>query len=236
MERERPEGTHQGDELSGFPLGWRTSFVLGAITLILGAIITARPTQSLTVIAVLLGVTMIVSGVFHVVRALEGRTNERLWRAISGVLFILAGLALIRHLHLSLALIGLFIGFTWVIQGVSALIESFPRGRRRGETGWAVFFGVLSLIAGIVVISAPIASVAALTIFMGVWFIVMGAMEMLGALLSRRAESRAGTERVSVPGQRAREAGAGDRPGETAASQDAPAEGSAGQASRNVPR
>jgi len=119
------------------------------------------------------------------------------------VLFILAGLVLIRHLHLTIALIGLFIGFTWVIQGVTSLMEGLARGRAGGERGWTIFFGIISLIAGIVVISAPIASVAALTIFMGVWFIVMGFMEMLGSLVFRRAVAKRDTRHVSVPGQRA---------------------------------
>ena len=218
MEAERPEVTHRSDKLFRLPMGWGPSFVLGLITLILGVIVTERPAQSLTVIAVLLGVTAIVSGVYHIVRAFDGREHERVWRGISGVLFIIVGLALIRHLHLTVALIGLFIGFTWIIQGISALMESASRGRGGTGRGWLVFFGVISLIAGIVVISAPIASVGALTIFMGVWFIVMGLMEMLGALLLRRAIGRRGTGQASVPGQRASEAEAGEREGQAAPS------------------
>jgi uncharacterized membrane protein HdeD (DUF308 family) len=210
MEAERSDVTRQDDEMPRLPGGWRGPFLLGLITLILGVIIAFRPTQSLIAVAVLLGVVMIVSGIYHIARALDGREHERVWRGITGVLFILAGLILLRHLHLSVALIGLFIGFTWVIQGVSAVMESLSRGRRadRGQTGWTAFFGIVSLIAGIVVISAPIASVATLTIFMGAWFIVMGAMEMLGSLVARRALSRRETAGVRVPGQRATAAGA----------------------------
>jgi uncharacterized membrane protein HdeD (DUF308 family) len=211
MESERPEVTHQRDMLSRLNMGWRATFVLGLITLILGVIITARPAQSLSVIAVLLGVTAIVSGIYHVVRAFDGRENERVWRGISGVLFIIVGLVLIRHLHLTVALIGLLIGLTWIIQGISALMESASGGLTGGGRGWLVFFGVISLIAGIVVISSPIVSVEALTIFMGVWFIVMGLIEMLGALFGRRSLSKLGNGRVSVPGQRADEAEAGER-------------------------
>lgn len=195
--------------MPGSPLGWRTSFLLGLITLILGIVVAFRPAQSLSVIAVLLGVVMVVSGVFHIARAFGGWEHERVWRGIAGVLFILAGIVLIRHLDLTIALIGLFVGFTWIVQGIAALMEGFS-GRRRAETGWSVFFGFISLIAGIVVISAPITSIATLTIFMGLWFIVMGLFEMSGALIGRRALSRAESERVSVPGQRPGE----HRPGE----------------------
>jgi uncharacterized membrane protein HdeD (DUF308 family) len=207
METEGSEQLGQGTGTPGSFMGlvsWRTAFLLGLITLILGVVLAFRPTQSLTVIAILLGIVMLVSGIYHVVRAISGQQeHERLWRGISGVLFILAGLVLLRHLHLSIALIALFIGFTWIIQGVAALVEGFSSGGRHGERGWSIFFGIISLIAGIVVISAPIASVSALTIFMGIWFIIMGAMEMFGALAFRRALKKPGAGGVSVPQQRA---------------------------------
>jgi uncharacterized membrane protein HdeD (DUF308 family) len=203
MEAERSDATRLDDELPGLPGGWRIPFLLGLITFVLGVVITFRPVQTLIAIAVLFGVVMIVSGIYHIARALDGREHERVWRGITGVLFILAGLLLFRHLDLSVALIGLFVGFVWVFQGVSALAEAISRRHEGARTGWAVFFGIISLIAGIVVISAPIASVAALTIFMGVWFIVMGIMEMLGSLVFRRSVGKRDTRHVSVPGQRA---------------------------------
>lgn len=229
MEPESPTVTQHDDESPIPRLGWVASFTLGLITLILGIILAFRPTQSLNAIAVLFGVVMIVSGVYHIARALGGRERERLWRGISGVLFLLAGLVLLRHLHLSIALIGLFIGFTWIIQGVATLMEGFSRGRGHAETGWSVFFGAISLIAGIVLISAPIASVGALTIFLGIWFIVMGAFEMIGSLLARRTENRLAAEGVRVPGQRSgatratpREAGRQETAGDSPASRNMP--------------
>ena len=145
-------------------VSWRAVFGLGLITLILGVVLTFRPTQSLTVFAILLGIVMLVSGIYHIVRAISGRDHERLWRAISGVLFILAGVVLLRHLHLSVALIGLFVGFTWIIQGVAALVEGFSGGGRHGEGGWSIFFGIVSLIGGIIVVATPITSVGVLTV------------------------------------------------------------------------
>jgi uncharacterized membrane protein HdeD (DUF308 family) len=234
------------DRMPGPQMAWQASFALGLITLVVGIIVTFRPTQSLNVIAILLGVAMIASGIFHIVRAFGGRANEPVWRGITGVLFILAGLALIRHLGLSLALIGLFIGFSWIIQGVMSLIEAVNgRGReQRGSTGWAAFFGLISLAAGIVVVSSPIASVATLTIFMGIWLIVMGIMEMVGAFVIMRSPAQSGTGQVNVPGQRPGEsestdsaprgAAAGDAtPRDTAPRDTAPAESDAG---KEVPR
>jgi uncharacterized membrane protein HdeD (DUF308 family) len=199
----------RSDLTLGGLLDWRAAFAVGLLTFILGIIVAAVPETSLAVIAVLLGVLVIISGIYNVVEAFRGEEHGRVWRGIAGVVFIVAGLVLIRHLHLSIALIGLVIGLTWVVQGLAALIAGFSGTATRMGTGWSIFFGVISLIAGIVVISAPIASITALAILMGVWFIVMGLMEMLGAFAFRHAVRSTASDiehetagDVSVPGQR----------------------------------
>jgi uncharacterized membrane protein HdeD (DUF308 family) len=209
------EAVMLSDPTLGGLLGWQAAFFVGLATAVLGIIVVALPTVSLNVIAVLLGVLVIFSGIYNVVEAFRGGEQHRVWRGIAGVVFVVAGLVLIRHLHLSLALIGLVIGLTWVVQGLAALIGGISGSATRMGTGWSIFFGVISLIAGIVVISAPIASVTTLAVLMGIWFVVMGVLEMFGAFAFRhsvreaiRAEERAGE--VSVPGQRASESTAGD--------------------------
>src|SRR5262249_15765579 len=52
----------------GLPGGWIGEIVLGLATLVLGLIVVNHPMHSLQVLAVLLGVLMIVSGVYQVVR------------------------------------------------------------------------------------------------------------------------------------------------------------------------
>jgi uncharacterized membrane protein HdeD (DUF308 family) len=216
MTSERSDEGFRSDLTLGGLLDWRAAFLVGLATAILGIIVAAVPETSLAVIAVLLGVLVIVSGIYNVVEAFRGAEHGRVWRGIAGVVFIVAGLVLIRHLHLSLALIGLVIGLTWVVQGLAALIAGISGSATRMGTGWSIFFGVISLIAGIVVISAPIASITTLAVLMGIWFVVMGVMEMFGAFAFRHAvrSAQAAIERdagdVSVPGQRASDSAAAD--------------------------
>ena len=47
---------------------WQATVILGAVTLILGLIVSFHPGGSLNVVAVLLGILMICSGIFHLVR------------------------------------------------------------------------------------------------------------------------------------------------------------------------
>jgi uncharacterized membrane protein HdeD (DUF308 family) len=165
---------------------WQISLFVGIVTLILGIIVAAHPTGSLNVIAVLLGILLIISGIFHLIRVFDTSEPHRVWLGIAGLLFIVAGVILIRHLHLTRALIGLFIGITWIIQGVVALIAGISGGSREGR-GWWIAFGVISIIAGIVVTATPASSLSVLAVLFGIWFIVMGIFEIIGAFMIRRA-------------------------------------------------
>ena len=165
---------------------WQATLFLGVATLILGLIVSFHPTGSLNVIAVLLGILMILSGLFHLIRVFDPREPHRVWLGIAGLLFIVIGVVLIRHLHLTRSLIGLIIGITWIVQGLTALIGGISGGVREGRAWW-IFFGVVSLIAGIVVAVSPESSLNFLAVLVGIWFVVMGIFEIIGGLLLRRA-------------------------------------------------
>ena len=212
MATQRPAGTGRHRAQPWWSV-WRATFTVGLVTMVLGLIIAFRPTQSLSVVMVLFGLLLIISGAYQLARAIRKPERERLWHGVAAAAFIIAGLVMIRHMHFSLAVIGLVIGVTWVLQGV-ALLALALLIRPGGHAGWTAFFGVVSLIAGIVVMAAPAVSVATLTSLVGAWFAVMGLLEMLGALLLRHSApptGHAGGAGASVPGQRT-----GERTGESA--------------------
>jgi uncharacterized membrane protein HdeD (DUF308 family) len=208
---------HDDDEYSAgqFPAamiaasGWQATLFIGTVTLILGIIVTAHPSGSLNVIAVLLGVLAIVSGIFHLIRAFDRAESNRTWQAISGLLLVVVGVVLIRHLDLTIAAIGLLIGITWIVQGVAALIGAFAGvGVIRG---WWAVYGLVSLIAGIVVTASPVTSVTVLAVLLGIWFIIIGLFQVALALIVRHSLSSGqvqGRDRDrdqgpdQVPGQR----------------------------------
>jgi uncharacterized membrane protein HdeD (DUF308 family) len=165
---------------------WQATLVVGVLTLILGIIVSFHPTGSLNVVAVLFGVLMILSGIFHLIRVFDPAELNRVWAGISGLLFIVIGVILIRHLHLTRALIGLVIGITWIVQGLGALIAG-AAGDARGARGWWITFGLVSLIAGIVVVATPTSSLNVLAVLLGIWFIIMGLFEIAGGFILRRA-------------------------------------------------
>ncbi len=163
---------------------WQATLLLGILTLILGIIVSFHPTGSLNVIAVLLGILMILSGIFHLIRVFDPQETHRIWLGIAGLMFVVVGVVLIRHLHLSRALIGLIIGITWIVQGLAALIGGIAGDVREGRVWW-ITFGLVSLIAGVVVAVTPESSVTVLAVLLGIWFIIMGIFEIIGAFMLR---------------------------------------------------
>jgi uncharacterized membrane protein HdeD (DUF308 family) len=47
--------------------------------------------------------------------------------------------------------------------------------------GWAIFFGVITILAGIVVLAYPFDSLVTLTLVTGIWLIVIGVMEIISS-------------------------------------------------------
>jgi uncharacterized membrane protein HdeD (DUF308 family) len=178
---------------------WQATLFIGVVTLILGLIVSFNPSGSLNVIAVLLGILMILSGIFHLIRIFDSAERHRVWLGIAGLLYIVIGVVLIRHLHLTLAVIGLFVGLTWIVQGLVSLVAGLSGGSREGH-GWWIFFGIVSLIAGIVVVSTPVSSLTVLAVLLGIWFIVMGLFEILGAFMLRRALGHGHRDMVGAHG------------------------------------
>jgi uncharacterized membrane protein HdeD (DUF308 family) len=178
--------------------GWQATLLLGIITLVLGLIVTFFPSTAINVVAVLLGLLMIVSGIFYLIRAFGGGESHRVWLGIAGLLLVVIGVVLLRHLHLTVALIGLIIGISWIVQGLAAIAASVAGGTREGR-GWWIAFGIISLIGGIVVTAVPVESVKAIAVLIGIWFIIQGIFEIAGGFMLRNAISKSQATMINPP-------------------------------------
>ena len=76
-------------------------------------------------------------------------------------------------------------GLSWIVQGIAGLMSAFS-GPREGAVWWGVF-GFASLIAGVVVVASPEASVTVLAVLVGIWLLVIGLLEIVAALILQHA-------------------------------------------------
>lgn len=170
-------------------MSWQVGLFVGLVTLVLGIIVTLHPGGSLNVVAVLVGVLLLVAGLFHLIRAIDHDSPSRAWSAVVGLAFVVLGIVLIRHLHLTRNLIALLIAIVWIIQGVASLLAATDRARP--DRAWSAVFGVISLVAGIVVVAVPEGSLTTLAVLLGIWFIVIGVLQVAGAFYLRHALQKA---------------------------------------------
>jgi uncharacterized membrane protein HdeD (DUF308 family) len=142
------------------------------------------------VIAVILGIVVIMGAIFHFIRMLDRDEQHRVWVGIAGLIELVVGVVLIRHLGLTRALIGLMIGISWIIQGVVALLAGVL-GHPTRSRFWPIAFGVISIIAGGVVVAVPEHSVSVLMTIFGIWFVIMGGLEITLGLVVRHESKTA---------------------------------------------
>ena len=180
---------------------WQATLAVGVLTLILGIVVSFKPSGSLNVIAVLVGIVAIISGIFLLVRVFDREERHRIWLGVAGLLYVVVGVVLIRHLSLTVALFGLLVGIAWIVQGIAALIGAYS-GSREGAVWWGVF-GAISIIGGIVVVAAPTTSITVLTVLVGIWFIIMGIFEIVAAFIVRHAVSSGPPSASRSPGEEA---------------------------------
>jgi uncharacterized membrane protein HdeD (DUF308 family) len=162
---------------------WLSTILFGLATVILGVVILVWPGQTLLVASVLFGVYLVVSGAVMVLLAFGSPVSSggyRFLSFISGVASVILGILAFRHLGESYAylLLAIWVAIGFIFRGVSAVAAaiSFPSFPGRG---WAIFFGVISSIAGVVVLAYPFDSLVTLTLVVGIWLIVLGVAEVI---------------------------------------------------------
>jgi len=168
----------------------RTAMAIGGVVaVILGVMILVWPGATLSVIAVLFGLYFLVGGIARIVRGIAmagGSAGVRVLNILLGVLLLVAGIVAIRNPIGSLAVLGMVIGISWLIEGVAALVETASDSSR----WFGILFAVISIVAGIVVLLSPVNSLGVLVVVGGVFLIVSGLVQLVMSFtLGRGAQS-----------------------------------------------
>jgi uncharacterized membrane protein HdeD (DUF308 family) len=186
------QGREPADMLSQLGRHWGWILAYGVLTLLAGVLVLAWPGATLLVVAVLFGVQLIVSGIFRFVAALASEDltgGTRVLLALLGVLSIIIGLWAVRHVLLTLLALTVFLGIFWVVNGVIDVFAAISH-REMPARGWSAVMGLLSALAGIVVLAYPGLTLLGLAVILGIWLLIFGIMEMTAAFRLRSLTHR----------------------------------------------
>jgi len=165
---------------------WQIMMAIAVASFVLGLIVLTWPNATLHVVGVLFGLYLLISGIAQVAASFgtHAETSMRVLAFVSGALSILLGIFCLRGALESILLLALWIGISWLFRGFALLISAtsdpeMPAG------GWQIFAGLVIVIAGIVVLVAPLASIWALALLVGIWLLFTGVVDGWTALRLR---------------------------------------------------
>jgi uncharacterized membrane protein HdeD (DUF308 family) len=169
---------------------WKAMLAWGLLTVALGVAVLVWPGKSIVVASALFGAYLLISGIAEMVLALTLDTlvGARLLWFIAGALSVVLGVLAFRHFGQGYAilLLAIWIGVSFVFQGIAATASAISYPDFPGR-GWYIFLGVISVIAGIVVLAWPFDSIEVLALVTGVWLVVIGIAEICASLDTRKA-------------------------------------------------
>jgi uncharacterized membrane protein HdeD (DUF308 family) len=177
-----PEGPASAETLLR---AWWVPLLVGVVNLIAALVVLIEPHNSLKAIAVVLGIYLLLAGIMLGVTGLARAEATRGWWAFAlGALAVIAGIFVILRPGSAVHGVRIVFGIYLLLAGGAHLgIAAFAVGNRAGE----VLRGALDLIGGLVFLFAPKLGLAALALFVGIYLLIRGAVEIALAVELRSA-------------------------------------------------
>jgi uncharacterized membrane protein HdeD (DUF308 family) len=171
---------------------WKSTLLSGILSVILGILILVWPGRTVLLAAILFGVYLLITGIAQVVFAfsLHVSAGSRILLFISGAAALILAVLAFRHFGkdplTAILLLAIWIGVGFIFRGVATTVSAISDPALPGRA-WSIFVGVISLLAGIVVLASPFESIVTLAIVVGVWFVVIGVFECVSSFGIRKA-------------------------------------------------
>jgi uncharacterized membrane protein HdeD (DUF308 family) len=188
------------DSMSRLVDHWGLVLTYGLLTFGLGLVLVFWPEQTLEVLAVLIGIQFILTGVFRLVLAVATRHADGSTRALMGLFgafALVVGLLCLRDPLQTVLVITMILGVWWLAAGLIDIVGAL-RSRDSHRRSWDAALGVLSVGAGGVLLVAPEVSLTVLVVVAAVWLFSYGFIAVVAALVLRSEEKH--TTEAPVPG------------------------------------
>lgn len=155
---------------------WTWLVVYGLLSIVLGIIAVVWPGRTLVAIAIIFALQLLLTSIFQFVFAFTVPRESGWLRALYALLAIISfaiALFLFGHVGLTLLLVAVLLGAYWIAQGVIEVLLGIEHPELSGRA-WIMAFGVLSILAGAVIVLFPGYSLVFLTYVLGFWLILLG--------------------------------------------------------------
>lgn len=178
------ETTSAPNELLAVARGWPIVMFVGLLTIAVGIAVVAWPDQTLVVLSVLFGIQLLLFGLFRLIGAFSSEATAPGLLGFVGILGMVAGVAVIRHPFETVAVLATILGIVWIVSGSVDVISAIADSQL--DDRWLFgLMGLLSLVAGVIVVSWPAPTVTVIAWIAGMYLILFGITTAFGALRLR---------------------------------------------------
>ncbi len=168
--------------------GIRTALAIGgAISLVAGVLILIKPEEFALFVTALLGVYALIAGLYYVGFGLASRRSSfwgHLGFILLGALYIIAGVIFFSNLNMALAtltiVVPIMIGAVWLVEGVVTLTSAGSTS----SVAWAIFYGIISILAGLALLFAPVLYASFLWTLTGIALVILGVVQLVRSIQS----------------------------------------------------
>lgn len=167
-----------------------TLAISGALALIAGIVLLVWPVKSAIIVTAIFASYLIVAGLVYIGLAVFSRAGvgwARIGHIVLGLLYIVVGVIAFANLAAAAATLALivvvFIGISWIVDGVVALSLLGQDGSRV----WTLLYALLSIIAGVIVLLSPAVAGFALWLVFGISLTVLGVVQIVRAITIGRS-------------------------------------------------
>ena len=162
--------------------------ISGLLLIALGIYFILDPTFTLLSLAVLIGVSMLISGIVDIVIFAVKRDYiaGAGWILADGIITLLMSLFLLFNSVITASVLPFIFGMWVIFTGVSKLISSFDL-KKIGVRGWGwfIFIGLLEIALGFASFVTPVAGIA-IGIIVGISLIMQGSVAIIKSIFSGR--------------------------------------------------
>jgi uncharacterized membrane protein HdeD (DUF308 family) len=156
----------------------------GVLTVVAGIGVLVWPGVTLLTLAILFAVQLFVLGVFRIVGAFavpDTSAGMRVLAVIVGIVSVIVGVLCLRTPLQTIVVLTLVLGLFWLVNGITELVMGLA-GRGEPGRGWTILSGVIGVLGGIVVLSAPVRSAVTLAVVLGIVLLAHGIVVTVGGI------------------------------------------------------
>jgi uncharacterized membrane protein HdeD (DUF308 family) len=183
-------------ELEAVGRSWWIALLLGLISVGVGILALAYPGETLTTIAIIFGIYLLIAALIQLVLALGEGERSRGALLLSAAVAGIAGLIVIRHPGGSVQVVALAFGIYLVVMGIMRLFASLYAVQGRG---WLILWGLVDFAAGVVIVAWPQFGVATLAVVIAIVLLARGIVMCALAFALRSAGHQLQRERSQTP-------------------------------------